>query len=963
MDTDELIGRILSHYKVLEKLGEGGMGAVYRALDTRLDRMVALKVLPAQKTSDPERKKRFVQEAKTASSLNHPNIVTIYDIETQSEPNYIAMEYVAGKTLHECIARQGLPVSETLRYAVPIADALAAAHAAGIVHRDLKPGNIMVTEKGLVKVLDFGLAKLTEPVEVSDATVTIDYMAPRTMQGMIVGTAAYMSPEQAEGKKVDARSDIFSFGTVLYEMVTGRRPFQGETAMSTLSAIILREPSPVSEISRDTPPELERLILRCLRKEPERRVQHMDDLKVALEELREESTSGRLISGVRTSDVPAAAGPVSAGPASAGPASASVSAALPAPAPRRLGAAALLVGGIVLLAAAGAALWWWQRGTPPAGPPMLTRLTSDSGLSAYPALSPDGRLLAYASDRSGEGNLDIWVQQIGGGEPIRLTRDEADEYEPAFSPDGTRVAFRSEREGGGIYVVPTLGGESRLLARLGHNPRFSPDGNWVAYWLGATGGGFAAGSGKIFLVPSPGGEPRQVHPEVPAGRDPIWMADGKRLLFLGKIDPKAPVEQGLDWWVTPVAGGTPVRTGAFAAFREQKLLPPPGAYAISAGAVSPANDLVLFSARLGDTTNLWEIVISPKTGEVSGAPRRVTFGTDLEMEPSAGAEAGGRAGVAFASLTHTVNVWSLPLDVNRGAAPGELQRITQGVTYNAYPSISADGKKLVYTSAQSGAWNVWIRDLESGKQIALTASRGKALQPKISADGTTVAYWEDDGTKQTIYVIPARGGVPQKVCDDCGPPTHVSPDGTKVLFESENSPQDEAVMVADLTSGKQYEMARSRETPKLFPYAARFSPDGRWVAFHARSNPLTRQIFVVPFQGSDRPPVPKKDWIAVTSGVTFLEGETYWSPDGSLLYFLSENDGFRCIWAQRLEPPTKHPRGAPFAVIHFHHARNSLTGVRGSLGAIGMSVGNDKLVFALGDLTGNIWMTKGQGQP
>ena len=269
------------------------MGVVYRARDTHLDRPVAIKVLRAGATADPERKKRFVQEAKTASALNHPNIIHIYDIDKADGVDFITMEFVDGKTLDHWIGRKGLDTSSALKYAVQIADALAAAHAAPLIHRDVKPGNIMVTESGHVKVLDFGLAKLLEPATDQEGTATLD-QAPRTQEGMVLGTVAYMSPEQAAGRKLDARSDIFSFGSVLYEMVTGQRAFQGQNQISTLGAILNKEPKPVSEQLASVPRDLERVISRCLRKDPARRIQTMMDLKVALEELKEESDSGRL---------------------------------------------------------------------------------------------------------------------------------------------------------------------------------------------------------------------------------------------------------------------------------------------------------------------------------------------------------------------------------------------------------------------------------------------------------------------------------------------------------------------------------------------------------------------------------------------------------------------------------------------------------------------------------------------
>src|SRR5713226_6129613 len=291
-----MIGEILGHYRIESKLGEGGMGEVWKARDTRLDRFVALKTLPAEKVADPERRNRFVLEAKAASALNHPNIVHVYDIADSAGVPFIAMEYVVGKTLDQLTGRNGLRLNEVLKYSIQITDALARAHSSGIVHRDLKPSNIMVDEHGLVKVLDFGLAKLTETAagELGETATVRAPDGPNTEEGTIVGTVAYMSPEQAEGKKVDARSDIFSFGSVLYEMMTGTRAFHGDSKLSTLSAILKEEPKPVNSLVPDVARDLEKIISHCLRKDPGRRFQHMDDLRVALLDLKDESDSGKL---------------------------------------------------------------------------------------------------------------------------------------------------------------------------------------------------------------------------------------------------------------------------------------------------------------------------------------------------------------------------------------------------------------------------------------------------------------------------------------------------------------------------------------------------------------------------------------------------------------------------------------------------------------------------------------------
>jgi serine/threonine protein kinase len=388
-------GGELGHFSLLEKIGEGGMGRVYKARDKRLDRFVAIKLLAEARSTDADRRARFVQEAKAASALNHPNIVTIHEIGEQDGRTFIVMELVDGKPLNEMIPRRGMRLTEALRIAVQVADALSAAHAAGIVHRDLKPANIMVDAHGRAKVLDFGLAKLSAPAAaapagVDEATHTLAMDQPVSEEGVILGSVPYMSPEQAEGKPVDARSDIFSFGAVFYEMITGQRAFRGESKISTLAAVVEKDPPPAGEISSTTPPEVERLIARCLRKDVNRRSQNMADVKLALEELRDESESGKL---ARPAVV------VDAG-------------------------AHRWLWPVVAMACAtiGAAFIWIYidlRGSGSKGPD-LVRVSPDDGHSySQPAISPDGGFVAYVSGRSGKAEL--WLQQVGGGDPIQLT--------------------------------------------------------------------------------------------------------------------------------------------------------------------------------------------------------------------------------------------------------------------------------------------------------------------------------------------------------------------------------------------------------------------------------------------------------------------------------------------------------------------------------------------------------------
>ena len=417
--------------------------------------------------ADPDRKRRFVQEAKAASALNHPNIITIHDIASDNGTDFIVMEYVEGKTLGQLIPRRGMELNEVLKYAIQIADALAKAHAARIVHRDLKPGNIMVSEGGLVKVLDFGLAKLTERPQVGEAEST-GTLQPQTEEGMILGTASYMSPEQAAGKPVDLRSDIFSFGSVLYEMVTGQRAFQGDSKMSTLAAILNQEPKSAREIARTLPHDLEKIITRCLRKEPSRRSQSMADVKVALEELKEESDSG----SPRATDAQE-----------------------PSRKSRRFSAVTWAAVGVVAIALLAGAAWFHFHRSPTLPQMTVRRLTSYPGKEKDPALSPDGKRLAFAWDGESGDNFDIYVQSIGpAGElpltakkPQRLTEAPVADFSPAWSPDGDYLAFvRAVSDTvSAVYVMSSMGGEEKKLTELysiwseGKSLDWSPDGKFL----------------------------------------------------------------------------------------------------------------------------------------------------------------------------------------------------------------------------------------------------------------------------------------------------------------------------------------------------------------------------------------------------------------------------------------------------------------------------------------------------
>jgi eukaryotic-like serine/threonine-protein kinase len=595
----------------------------------------------------------------------------------------------------------------------------------------------------------------------------------------------------------------------------------------------------------------------------------------------------------------------------------------------------------------GAALWlaMFYARSPGPRPPVLRRLTSDAGFTGYPAVSEDGKWIAFASDRSGSGHYALWVTPAGDGSAARqLTEDDANDYEPAFSPDNQRIAYRSDRGGGGVYIIPAAGGQSKLIASRGRRPLFSPDGSRIAYWQRDENWG----PGRIYTVPSTGGDSTQLVADFADAHYPVWSPDGSEILFCGTRNPDREHTGGHDWWVLRLSSGEVKKTGAVSML--STAVPPGGRRlaGFSADIIGVPggwiDGRIIFSTRLGDSDNLWEFPIAPDRRIVS-PPRRLTFGADMEAQPSVWGKL-----VAFVSGSLNINVWMSPMESDRGRLIGIPLRITNDSgPFALSPSVSRDGSKIAFISTRAGSRDVWVKNLATEHDMPLTVTPDlEEGFPCIAKDGSRVAYRVIEEPKQAIYEVNTAGGAPRKICADCGLPTDWSYDGRRLLFEP--GARVPGIGMLDVSTGSAEEIA-VHATYKL--RGAKFSPDGGWVAFHAETVPDKRRIFVARLQGNTLGG--ESQWIPVTAG-TDIDIEPAWSPDGNLLYFISERDGFRCIWAQRLHPITKTPVDPPFAVQHFHTgARTLLTNFRANPSQIGLSVSTQGLVYGLEELHGNIW--------
>jgi serine/threonine protein kinase len=763
------------------------MGEVYRARDPRLNRDVAIKVLPVDRLADEGRRQRFLREARAAATLSHPHIVTVYEVESADGVDFLVMELVKGKSLDALIPRGGLRLGETLRIAIAVADALAAAHAHGIIHRDLKPGNVMVGTDGAVKVLDFGLAKLLhEDENLSDPSASTHVVEHLTEVGQRMGTLAYMAPEQASGTAVDARADIFSFGAMLYEMATGQRAFAGKTPAETLSAVMEKQPTPPSTLIPSLPHDLERTILRCLRKDPARRFQTMADLRVDLTEIKEQSDSGH--------------------------------ARQPAPQPRPwrriwlAGAATLAVLVVVALLKGR-----WKAPVLPApdAPPQVVPLTTMSGEENNPSFSPDGEQVAFSADAESEGkqDFDIYIKLVGSTEVRRLTSDPATEEWPAWSPDAKQVAFLRHTEDftrAHIYLISPLGGAATRLSEFeAAGPlTWTPDGHYVVAAANPQGQSRGGNQTGIFLIPMTGAGPRSIVPG-DAGVDlssPAYAPDGQNLAYVrcphsltGSLCTVMVAQ--VDATLAPVSSGKEVAK----AFGVQKVT-----------WMRDGRSLIYDASIFPFRAYLWRV---PSDG--SAPPARLEIagvGSDPATVPSQDRLAFSRStsdpdvyrfqpgappvavlSSSFPDFDQAVSPDSRRIAFSSGRA-AEIQEIwvseisgdrprqvTHGPgKWQGSPSWSPDGHALAFDSlGTDGHWHLWEIEVEGGPVRQLTNGPADQNTPTWSPDGKWLYYVADVGQRREVWRMPAIGGDATQITHGgSGSKIRLTSDGNFVLYRT-----------------------------------------------------------------------------------------------------------------------------------------------------------------------------------